>query len=48
MMYIVHELVISGAAAVRLLQSLDRDHGPTAYVFSCRHCDNKPAYIDFL
>lgn len=48
MMYIVHELEISGAAAVRLLQSLDRDRGPTAYVFSCRHCDNKPAYIDFL
>jgi uncharacterized protein len=48
MMYIVHELEISGAAAVRLLQSLDRDRGPTAYVFACRHCDNKPAYIDFL
>ena len=48
MMYIVHELEISGAAAVRLLRSLDRDRGPTAYVFSCRHCDNKPAYIDFL
>jgi uncharacterized protein len=48
MMYIVHELEISGAVAVHLLQSLDRDRGPTAYVFACRHCDNKPAYIDFL
>jgi uncharacterized protein CbrC (UPF0167 family) len=48
MMYVVHELGISGGAAVRFLQSLDRDRGPTAYVFGCRHCDNKPAYIDFL
>jgi uncharacterized protein CbrC (UPF0167 family) len=48
MMHIVHEIGLSGGAAVRFLQSLDRDHGPTAYVFACRHCDNKPAYIDFL
>jgi len=48
MMHIVHELGISGAAATRFLQALDRDHGPTAYVFSCRHCDNKPVYIDTL
>ncbi len=48
MMYIVHELGISGGAATRLLTSLNRDRGPTAYVFSCRHCDNKPAYIDYL
>lgn len=48
MMYIVHELGISGGAAVRLLQALDRDHGPTAYVFACRHCDAKPAYVDYL
>ena len=48
MMYIVHELGISGGAATRFLQSLDRDQGPTAYVFACRHCDNKPAYVDYL
>ena len=48
MMYIVHELGISGGAATRFLQALDRDHGPTAYVFSCRLCDNKPVYIDYL
>jgi uncharacterized protein len=48
MMYIVYELGISGAAATRMLQSLDRDQGPTAYVFACRHCDNKPAYVDYL
>jgi len=48
MMHIVHELGISGGAAVRLLHALDRDQGPTAYVFACRHCDAKPAYVDYL
>jgi len=48
MMYIVHELEISGAAATRFLASLGRDQGPTAYVFACRHCDSKLAYIDYL
>jgi hypothetical protein len=48
MTYIVHELGISGGAAVRVLQALDRDQGPTAYVFACRHCDAKPAYVDYL
>jgi uncharacterized protein CbrC (UPF0167 family) len=48
MMYIVHELGVSGASATRLLAALDRDHGPTAYVFACRHCDARPAYIDYL
>jgi uncharacterized protein CbrC (UPF0167 family) len=48
MMYIVHELEISGAAATRFLATLDRDQGPTAYVFACRHCDSKLAYIDYL
>ncbi len=48
MTYIVHELGISGGAAVRFLHGLDRDQGPTAYVFACRHCDAQPAYIDYL
>jgi hypothetical protein len=48
MSYVVYQLEISGAAATRFLASLDRDHGPTAYVFACRHSDGKPAYIDFL
>jgi len=48
MMYIVHELEISGGAATRFLHALDRDHGPTAYVFACRHCDARPIYIDSL
>jgi hypothetical protein len=48
MMYVVHELGISGGAAKRFLEALNRDQGPTAYVFACRHCDNKPAYVDYL
>lgn len=46
MMYIVHELEISGGAAKRMLESLKRDHSPTAFVFKCLHCDNMPVYID--
>lgn len=48
MTYIVQDMGISGSAATRLLQSLDRDKGPTAYVFGCLHCDAKNAYIDLL
>ena len=31
--HIVHEMKISGGAATRLLQTLNRDAGPTAYLF---------------
>jgi uncharacterized protein CbrC (UPF0167 family) len=48
MMYIVNELGISGTAATRFLQGLDRDRGATAYIFACCHCDARPFYIDFL
>jgi uncharacterized protein len=48
MMYIVHDLEISGGAATRFLQGLSRDNGPTAYIFACRHCEAQPAYIDYL
>jgi uncharacterized protein CbrC (UPF0167 family) len=44
--YIVYKMAISGNAATRLLHSLNRDEGPTAYIFKCRHCDFHPAYID--
>ena len=46
MTYIVHELGISGGAATRLLNSLNRDLSPTAYIFKCLHCDNYPVYVD--
>lgn len=44
--FIVHELHISGGAANQMLRSLNRDQGPTAFVFQCLHCDHQPAYID--
>jgi uncharacterized protein len=46
MMYIVHELEISGGAARRMLESLERDAGPTAYVFKCLRCGGNRAYLD--
>ena len=48
MTLIVHELGISGGAATRFMNSLDRAKGPTAYLFACRHCDTKRIYIDSL
>jgi uncharacterized protein CbrC (UPF0167 family) len=47
MPHIVHEHGISGSAASRLLQSLHRDRGPTAYVFHSAKWDQYLAYIDF-
>ena len=46
--FIVYKMEISGGVATRLLHSLDRDRGPAAYIFQCRHCDHRPAYIDTL
>lgn len=46
MPYIVHDLGISGGAALRLLNSLHRDRGPTAYVFRCRACETLHGRID--
>jgi len=46
MTYIVQEMEISGGAARRMLESLDRDAGPTAYVFQCLGCGVNRAYID--
>lgn len=48
MMYIVHQMGISGGAATRMLSSLKRDQSPTAFVFKCLHCDGMPAYVDSL
>jgi uncharacterized protein CbrC (UPF0167 family) len=31
----------------QLLRAFDRDHGPTAYVFRCRHCGRLGGYHDF-
>ena len=44
--HIVYEMGISGGAAKHLLESLDRDFGPTAYVFQCLHCRRYVFHID--
>jgi uncharacterized protein CbrC (UPF0167 family) len=46
MTYIVQEMQISGGAASRLLNSLNRDSGPTAYLFQCLHCGRHLFHID--
>ena len=46
MLYVVHQLGISGGAANRVLESLKRDYSPTAFIFQCLHCDNMPVYVD--
>jgi len=44
--YIIYERQISGGAATRLLASLDRDAGPTAYLFRCLRCEQPHFHID--
>lgn len=44
--HLVYEMGLSGGAATRLLNSLDRDRGPTAYVFHCPRCETYVFYID--
>ena len=46
MPHIVHNMGISGGAATRLLASLNRDKGPTAYVFKCLKCGKHHFHID--
>jgi hypothetical protein len=48
MMHIVHDLGISGGAARRVLESLQKDESPTAFLFQCLHCENMPVYVDRL
>ena len=44
--HIVYEMGISGAAATRLLGSLDRNTGPTVYLFRCLVCEEPHFHID--
>jgi uncharacterized protein CbrC (UPF0167 family) len=46
MSHIVYECGISGGAATRLLEQLDRDRSPTAFTFRCLHCEGMPVYVD--
>jgi uncharacterized protein CbrC (UPF0167 family) len=44
--YIIYEMQVSGGAATRLLNSLHKDNGPTAYLFRCLSCQKHHFYID--
>ena len=46
MSHIVYELGLSGSAATRLLDSLNRDTGPTADVFRCLTCGQARLHVD--
>ena len=46
--HIIYDLSISGGAATRLLQSLRRDEGPTAYLFECHGCGRHHVHVDLL
>ena len=43
---ILYDLQISGGAANRMLESLDRQRGPTAYIFQCSHCGKYRTFVD--
>ncbi|MBC7771022.1 MAG: CbrC family protein [Pyrinomonadaceae bacterium] len=43
---IIYDLHISGGAAHRMLESLNRDLGPTAYVFKCLRCESMHTFVD--
>lgn len=45
---IVHGHGVAGGAAIRMLESLQRDQPPTAYLFRCLTCESMPVYIDAL
>jgi len=47
MTYIMDEMQYQGRPASLLAESLHRDHGPTAYVFQCLHCEAHLFHIDF-
>lgn len=46
--YIVYELGISGGAARRLLENLNRERGPTAHIFRCARCERYFGYVDLV
>lgn len=46
--HIIHDLGISGRAALTFLESLQRDHSPALILFCCRSCDSLKFHIDAL
>ena len=43
---VIYDLHISGGAAKRAVESLDRQSGPTAYIFQCSHCGVYRTFVD--
>jgi uncharacterized protein len=43
---IIYDLHVSGGAATRMLESLDKEQGPTAYIFQCVHCSGYRTFVD--
>ena len=44
--HIVHEMQLSGGAAAGLLNALNKDAGPTVYLFRCPRCQMHHFHID--
>ena len=44
--HIIYDMKISGGAATRLLDSLNLEKGPTAYLFKCQSCSKHHVHID--
>jgi uncharacterized protein CbrC (UPF0167 family) len=43
---IAQDFELDSGEAKALLATLDRDHGPTAYLFQCRHCKKSLITVD--
>src|SRR5690606_26052405 len=44
--HVIYDRGISGGAAIRLVQSLDKDRGPTLFIFQCLKCRKYLFHID--
>lgn len=44
--HIIYDIGVSGGAATKLLESLNRDNGPTAYLFRCLKCGGHHVHVD--
>jgi uncharacterized protein CbrC (UPF0167 family) len=43
---IIYDLHVSGSSATRMLESLNKVEGPTAYIFRCTHCGQHKTFVD--
>ncbi len=46
--HIIYDMGISGGAATRLLNALQRDQSPTGYLFQCLACQTPHIHVDHL